>query len=259
MNIDHANVIDGASADLSDDAFLGGRLHLLQLKRGHRAGHDALLLAAFTAGGSGVRVADLGAGIGAAGLAFAAREQDVHVTLVEREDDLVRLARANIDRNGLAARVDAVHADLVSVAGDPENAGRFDGVMMNPPYNDAARHRASPDRLRAAAHVGFGDDLSVWIDAAARLLKPKGTLSLIWRADGLDKVLAALAPRFGAIEIRPVHSLGHRPAIRILVGAVLGSRAPLNLLPALTLQNEAGAQTQIAEAILRRGAPLPRE
>ena len=34
--------------DLTEDAFLGGRLRLRQPLKGHRAGHDAILLAAAT-------------------------------------------------------------------------------------------------------------------------------------------------------------------------------------------------------------------
>ncbi len=55
------------------DAFLGGRLMLRQPRRGHRAGHDAVLLAAATAGRAGERVVEFGAGIGTAALALAAR------------------------------------------------------------------------------------------------------------------------------------------------------------------------------------------
>ena len=35
-----------AGIETTDDAVLGGRLRLLQPKRGHRVGHDAILLAA---------------------------------------------------------------------------------------------------------------------------------------------------------------------------------------------------------------------
>ena len=59
--------------DVSEDAFLGGQLRMRQLKSGHRAGHDAVLLAAATSTRSGDRVADLGAGVGVAGLALARR------------------------------------------------------------------------------------------------------------------------------------------------------------------------------------------
>ena len=73
---------------MTDDAVLGGRLRLLQKRRGHRVGHDAILLAAATDARPGDRVIDLGAGIGAAGLAVAARVPDVDVTLEEIDPEL---------------------------------------------------------------------------------------------------------------------------------------------------------------------------
>ena len=36
------------SGEFTEDAFLGGQLRLRQRKSGHRAGHDAMLLAAAT-------------------------------------------------------------------------------------------------------------------------------------------------------------------------------------------------------------------
>src|SRR6202045_5550026 len=67
----------------TEDAFLGGQLRLRQLRSGHRAGHDAMLLAAATPARSGDRVGDLGAGVGAAGLAPARRASGVKIVLVE--------------------------------------------------------------------------------------------------------------------------------------------------------------------------------
>ena len=70
------------AADVTEDAFLGGQLRLRQLKSGHRAGHDAMLLAASTPARSGDRVADFGAGVGAAGLAVAKRVVGIDLVLV---------------------------------------------------------------------------------------------------------------------------------------------------------------------------------
>src|SRR6202007_2181185 len=80
-----------------------------------------------------------------------------------------------------------------------------DVVLMNPPFNDAARHRASPDRAREMAHVATGATLEGWIHAARRILKSGGVLTLIWRADGLVELLAALDRGFGSLAILPVH------------------------------------------------------
>lgn len=135
-------------ADVTDDAVLGGRLRLKQPKRGHRVGHDAILLAATCPAHAGERVVDLGAGVGAAGLALAARVAGIEVTLVEVDAELAALAAENAQLNGLAARVHAVVLDVAApvrafaAAGlGPESVER---VLMNPPFNDPLRQEHRP-------------------------------------------------------------------------------------------------------------------
>ena len=141
--------------EFTEDAFLGGRLCLRQPKSGHRAGHDALLLAAATRACPGDRVVDFGAGVGAAGLAVARRVPAIKLVLVEIDAGLAGLARDNAACNAISADVRVLDvtaaADTLAAAG--LSADSADVVLMNPPFNDAARHRASPDRARAIAHV----------------------------------------------------------------------------------------------------------
>ena len=250
-----------ADADLTDDAVLGGCLRLTQKRRGHRVGHDAILLAAATDARPGDRVVDLGAGVGAAGLALAVRIPDVDVTLVENDPELAAIAAGNIERNGLPRRVRAV---ILDVFAPPEDfaarglaPGMADRVLMNPPFNDPARQNASPDASRRMAHAAAEGALAGWVAAAERLLHSAGTLTLIWRADGLADVLAALDARFGGLAVLPVHGRAGQPAIRVLVHASRGSRAPLSLLPGLLLNDEDGRPTAEAESVLRDGAALP--
>src|SRR5436305_9076980 len=89
-------------ADTTEDAVLGGRLILRQPRRGHRVGHDAILLAAATEALAGEHAVEFGAGVGAAGLALARRIDGVSATLVEIDPALAALARDNAVRNGLA-------------------------------------------------------------------------------------------------------------------------------------------------------------
>src|SRR5688500_17326335 len=102
--------------DLSEDAVLGGRLRLRQPRRGHRVGHDAILLAAACPARAGERVVDLGAGVGGAGLALATRVAGTAVTLVEVDPALAALAAQNADINELAACVHAVTLDVAAPA-----------------------------------------------------------------------------------------------------------------------------------------------
>jgi tRNA1(Val) A37 N6-methylase TrmN6 len=244
----------------SDDAVLGGRLRLRQPRRGHRVGHDAILLAAATGGAPGEHIVDLGAGVGAAGLAVAVRVPAVTVTLVEIETELAALAAENARRNGLADRVRAVVLDAGAPARAFAAAGLGSGsaarVLMNPPFNEPARQNVSPERQRRLAHAA-SLPLAVWVKSARRLLAPGGVLTLIWRADGVADVLAALGPPFGAIAIVPVHPKPGAPAIRILARAEKGSRGPTVILPGLVLTDEFGRPSQAAEAVLRHGATLP--
>jgi tRNA1(Val) A37 N6-methylase TrmN6 len=247
--------------ELTDDAVLGGRLRLKQKKRGHRVGHDAILLAAATAARAGDRVIDFGSGVGAAGLALAMRIPDVEVTLLELDPELSALATENIERNGLSERARAVALDVTGSADDYAavglSPGSVDHVLMNPPFHDPARQNVSPDPGKRLAHAAPVSLLTVWIDAASRVLHSAGSLTLIWRADGLGDVLAALGERFGGIAVLPVHGRAGQPAIRVLVCAQKGSRAPLTLLPGLMLNDEDSKPTAEAEAVLRGAQALP--
>jgi tRNA1(Val) A37 N6-methylase TrmN6 len=247
------------SLDCTEDAFLGGRLRLRQLKTGHRAGHDAMLLAAATSAGAGHRVVDLGAGVGAAGLALARRVEGVDLVLAEIDETLAALARSNAAANAIAADVIVLDvesgAEAFAVAGLPPDS--VDAVLMNPPFNDSARHRASPDLARAHAHVATEDMLARWIHAARRILKSGSGLTLIWRADGIAEVLATLDRGFGSLAILPVHGEARTAANRILIRAVKGGRAPTQILPSLMLNDESGLPNKQVQEILAGNGVLP--
>jgi tRNA1(Val) A37 N6-methylase TrmN6 len=247
------------SGEFTEDAFLGGQLRLRQPKSGHRAGHDAMLLAAATPARSGDRVVDFGAGVGAAGLAVARRVAGVKLVLVEIDQVLADLARGNAASNAIAADVivlDATAAaDRFAAAGlSPDSV---DVVLMNPPFNDSARHRASPDKAREMAHVAMAATLERWIHAARRILKSGGVLTLIWRADRLAEMLAALGRGFGSLAILPVHGDAKKPAIRVLIRAIKGGRAPTEIHAALMLNDESAAPNKQLQEILDGKGRLP--
>jgi tRNA1(Val) A37 N6-methylase TrmN6 len=255
---DMAMPLSAALGDCSEDAVLGGALVLRQPRRGHRFGHDAILLAAAIAARAGERAVEFGAGVGAAGLALARRVEGLDVTLVDRDPGLAALAAENAARNRLSVRVRAVTLDVTAppavFADFGLAAGSADHVLMNPPFN--AAQNPSPDAIRRAAHVASDGTLGQWLAAAARLLRPRGAVTLIWRADGLPDVLTALAAGFGAIAVLPVHGKIAAPAIRVVVSAVKGGNAPLTLLPGFVLADADGKPTAAAETVLRAGGAL---
>lgn len=237
--------------EITDDAILNGRLRLLQPRRGHRFGHDAILLAAAIPAKPGERVAEFGAGVGAASLALLARVPGLDATLFEIDARLYELARDNIARNGFQERARAVQRDVAMMREDEP----FDHVFMNPPFN-AAHHQASPDPARRLAHAGRPDLLMLWTARACACLRDGGTITLIWRADGLADVVSALATGFGSAAILPIHPAPGRPAIRLIAQAEKGGGAPLRTLPSLVLNDSELRPSAEAEAILRTGGSL---
>jgi tRNA1(Val) A37 N6-methylase TrmN6 len=243
----------------TEDLFLGGQLRLRQPKFGHRAGHDALLLAAATSARPGDRVVEFGAGIGAAGLAVARRAGAIKLVLVEFDSTLAALARDNAARNAVSA--DVAVLDVTAAADTFAAVGLLpdcaDVVLMNPPFNDAERHRPSPDSSRAAAHMADETTLEGWVHSSRRILKSGGALTLIWRADRLAEVMAALARGFGSVVIQPVHADPSKPAIRVLARAVKGGKAPTKILAGVMLNNESGVPNKELADILAGKGVLP--
>ncbi|MDK1488739.1 tRNA1(Val) (adenine(37)-N6)-methyltransferase [Sinorhizobium sp. 7-81] len=227
------------------DAFHRGRFHLIQpLGQGHRAGMDAMLLSSLVACRDRCRVADLGAGAGAAGMAVASRLDDAEVLLVERSAIMAGFARRSLalpENAHFASRVAVLEADVSlsgkarAAAGLPDDV--FDHVIMNPPFNDAA-DRQTPDSLKAEAHAMTDDLFEAWIKTAGAIMKPGGQLSLIARPESIAEIIAACGRRFGGIEITPLLPRAGENAVRILVTAIKQSRKRLALRAPLVMHDE---------------------
>jgi tRNA1(Val) A37 N6-methylase TrmN6 len=244
-------------SDRTVDAYLGGRVTLVQPVKGHRAGLDAALLQALVPDNANGRAVDLGTGVGTVAFCVAARAPGVAVTGVEREAELVACARSALaipGNAGFAGRVAIIEADVAdrrALRGGGELAHPVDWVLMNPPYFTPGRTQPSPDPARRSAHSTEAGMFASWARSAADLLKPGGTLGLIHRADALMEVLEALAGRFGDVRVLPVHPSEGAAATRILVRSRRGSRAPLQVRPGLVLHRPGGGWTDEADAILR--------
>lgn len=226
------------------DAFHRGDFWLVQPKdAGHRAGVDAMILAAAVPSAFSGRLADFGAGAGAAGLAVASRCRKATAVLVENAAEMAHFAQLTLEhpRNAhLQGRTAVLVADVALTGRIREKAGLADGsfdyVIMNPPFN-AAKDRPTPDALKQKAHVMEDGLFEAWIRSAAAITKPRGGLAIIARPVSLAPILAALAGRFGSAEIMPVHPRADAPAIRIVVRAKRASRGALTLQPPLILHD----------------------
>jgi len=245
------------------DAFHRGDFWLVQPRdAGHRAGMDALMLAAAVPSGFRGHLADFGAGAGAAGLAVAARCPDATVTLVEQSAEMAGFARQTLAHEGnarLASRVSLLEADVTLTGKARAAVGLADDscdfVIMNPPFNMAS-DRSTPDELRRRAHVMEDGLFETWLRSAAAVARPRAGLALIARPQSLPQILAALAGRFGSAEIIPIHPRADAAAIRIVLRARKGARGGLALRPPLILHEHGHKLSARADATSNGQASL---
>lgn len=244
-----------AGEAFSEDNLLGGQVRLRQPVDGYRAAIDPVLLAASVDATPGQRVLEAGAGHGTASICLARRVPDCSVTGIEIQPDLVRLANDNARLNDLAGSVQVMIGDLVRPL--PRiAAGGFDHVMANPPYLDAGRADPSPDAARVTANVEGDAGLDVWLSFMLRMVRTKGSITLIHRADRLDEILTLLSGAAGEVTVFPVWPKQGRAAKRVIIRARKGIRTPMSLSAGLVMHEEGGAYTAAADEILR-GGPNP--
>ncbi len=229
----------GFAAKLTDDTLYDGRLVCRQYKQGYRFSIDAVLAAHFCRPGRTDRILDLGAGSGVIGLILAFRHQDVRVTGLEFQPDLVRLARDNADRNNLAHRLTIIEGDLRDNSGLLP-AESFDLVVGNPPYRQPGRGRVSPDDQRARARHEIDTTLDDVVRAAARAVKNRGTVVLVYPAARITALFVSLKNyRLEPKRLQPVHSYpGDRQARLILVEAMKNGGEDLQIMAPFFIYTE---------------------
>jgi len=259
MRSDNAAVADG----VTEDRLLGGRVRLLQPRKGYRAATDPVLLAAAVPAMPGDRVLDLGCGAGAAALCLAARVPGLALTGLDIQPDYLALAEANAALNGAGM---TLYAGDVAAMPAALRSEIFDHVFFNPPFHGPGT-MGSPNPGRDGAHrlgaVGGGTSLAGWLVAALARTRPRGRITLIIRAEGLAEALTALSGPAGDIAVKPLAARAGRDAKRVIVSARKGAKGALRLLAPLVLHagpshaRDAEDFTPEATAMLRDAAPLP--
>jgi release factor glutamine methyltransferase len=146
-------------------------------------------------GDSPATVADVGTGSGAIAVAFARAAPRVQVWATDNSRCAVLLARANVHRHGLGARVHVRQGDLL----DPV-PGPLDAILANLPYLPEADASAYPDLSPEPrqAVFGTGDGLGAYrrlLLASADRLTPDGFLAIQLHR----RVLVARRPELNAL------------------------------------------------------------
>ncbi len=241
------------------DALFGGSVVLFQPRRGggYRTNVDALLLAGFAAAqpppsgtvgpGAPPKTAsvayDLGAGVGAVGLALLRFGAARHVVFVEIDEAPAAMARRNLDANGWTGLGEVIRGDVREVARGRRGDATL--VVCNPPYVAPGRGRVSPSEERA--RMG---ELEVFVEAARQVAGRRARVCFVYPAQELVTLLSVLAAEgLHAKRLRFVHSAADVPARIALVEARAGRPGGLCVLPPLIERDARGYTPEMASLL----------
>ncbi|WP_262691030.1 tRNA1(Val) (adenine(37)-N6)-methyltransferase [Kordiimonas aestuarii] len=242
-----------ADEAVSVDDFLGGAIKLIQPRDGYRVSMDTVMLAASVPAKAGDRIIEGGVGSAGAALCLAKRVPGTHVHGIDIQDDMLAFAERNIAYNQLGGQVTVSKGCITDLSG-PE--ATYDHVMVNPPYLANGKAIRPPVTNKGLAHMDSSAALKDWVRFCIYKVKNRGTVSIIYRADRVDEVIAQLYRRVGELKIMPLWPRFGAPAKRVIIQGRKGVHGTASILPGLALHGEVERYTREAEAILRDGAAL---
>ena len=129
--------------------------------------------------------------------------------------------------------------------------------MANPPFLERGRASLPPNPAKAAAAIEGEAGLADWVRFALKMVRPKGSITFVHRADRIEALLGLLggpgrrdrrlpAMARGGTRCRP------RPGPRPQADSGAGASAA-----GLVLHEADGSFTAAAQAVLRDGEALP--
>lgn len=237
------------------DTLLNGRIILEQPEEGYRAAIDPVFLASTIPATDQETILDVGAGVGAAMLCLAAREPEIQILGLEMQRELATLASRNIRANQFQERLDVVNGNLLRF---PPRiaAGSYHHVMANPPYHQLTNTTPSKIPSKALANSESEASLADWVNFCYLMVRPKGSVTFIHRADRLDALLALMHGKLGNIVVFPLWPALGKDAKRVIIQGRKNMFGPTRLSQGMLMHSQDKEITPEAEDILRRGLAI---
>lgn len=217
---------------------------MCQEKEGYRFSIDAVLLAGLTTIKPDERIIELGTGCGVVPLVLAHRKKTRRpIAAIEIQPELARLARQNVDENGLRGLIEIFEMDFRTAA--LFEPGSFDLVLSNPPYRKPGTGRVNPNRQKAVARHELSATLPDVFAAADRLLSHGGRLALIYPASRIGHLLSSAHEiGFSPKRLRIIYSRPGGPGKLVHIECRKGGGEEVRVEPPFHIYGEDGAYTE---------------
>jgi tRNA1(Val) A37 N6-methylase TrmN6 len=232
-------------------------LQILQSPHYFKFNIDAVLLAWFAASAvhPSSKVVDLGTGTGILPLLLHGRTGVRHIDALELQPAVADMAARSVAINHLTDVIH-IHCGDLRQPGTAFHASAYDAVISNPPFLPVGHGGVNPDDALAIARHEITCTLEDIARFARTMLKDRGKLFLVHRADRLTDIAVTLrAHGLELKRLRAVHPRPDKPANLVLCEAMKKGRPGLTIAPPLTIYHEDGRYSDTVNTIYGTDAP----
>ena len=216
---------------------------IIQNRDGFCFGMDAVLLSGFAKVKPGEKAVDLGTGTGIIPILLEAKNEGIHYTGLEIQEEVADMAARSVALNHLEDKITIVRGDIKE-ASRLFGAASFDVVTSNPPYMNDSHGLKNPDLPKAISRHEVLCTLEDVTCEAARLLRPGGRFYLVHRPHRLIEIITAL--KLVGLEpkrMKMVHPFADKEANMVLIEAVRGGRSMIKVEAPVIVYKEPGVYT----------------
>lgn len=220
------------------------KLKIIQKTNGFCYGIDSVLLSDFAKNiKNNSTVIDFGTGTGILGFLLIAKTNVKKVYGIEVQPEIADMANRSIIMNQLENKFEIINCNI-KVLDQKLKKDSFDAIITNPPYKKMNTGRVNENEVKLISRHEVEAELSDFIKMSFKLLKDKGTLYMVHRAERLVDIMAEMRRcKMEPKRIRFVYSNLVSDSKLVLLEAVKNGKSYVKIEKPLYVYNEDGSYT----------------
>ena len=220
-------------------------LKIIQKNDGFCFGIDSVLLSDFARKiKNNSKVLDLGTGTGILGILLCAKTNLKQITGIEIQKDIADMATRSIQLNNLQGKFDILNCNIKDID-KLLKIDSYDAIVTNPPYKKPNSGKINENKTKLISRHEIEANLDDFIRISFKMLKDKGTLYMVHRAERIVDILSTMRKyKMEPKRIRFVYSNKNSESKLVLLEATKNAKPFVKIERPLYVYNETGDYTQ---------------
>jgi 16S rRNA (guanine1207-N2)-methyltransferase len=205
-------------------------MKILQKKEGFRFGEDAILVSEFFSPTKSGKVLEIGTGKGIISLIISRNPKVTQITSVEIQEEMANMSKRTVELNNLTDKIEILHLDIKNL----KRGNTYEYIISNPPYMRVNSGKVNSSSNKAISRHEVALNIKDFVKESKRLLKPGGSLTLVYRTDRLIELINILSENnFYIKRVQNIFSKSTKESKLVLLEAIKGKNNGFKVLEPL--------------------------